>query len=89
MNIGACYFKFFSHADTTDNLEMKLECEPPEVKIERDGHADHVDISLYEYPFENIVFGGGGAKGLAYCGVIQVGQNYNVTTVLVLSKLKK
>jgi len=27
----------------------------------------------YNYPFENLVFEGGGNKGLAYCGVIRVG----------------
>ena len=30
------------------------------------------NLEQYEFPFENIVFEGGGAKGLAYVGAIQV-----------------
>jgi len=26
----------------------------------------------YKYPFENLVFQGGGVKGIAYCGLIKV-----------------
>ncbi len=31
-----------------------------------------VDPKDYEFPFENLVFEGGGSKGLAYCGAVQV-----------------
>ncbi|XP_021350464.1 uncharacterized protein LOC110448514 isoform X2 [Mizuhopecten yessoensis] len=34
--------------------------------------AMKVDVADYEYPFENLVFEGGGNKGLAYCGVVRV-----------------
>ncbi|KAH9524746.1 hypothetical protein Btru_027688, partial [Bulinus truncatus] len=32
---------------------------------------DDVELEMYTYPFENIVFEGGGTKGLAYCGAIR------------------
>ena len=36
-------------------------------------YADIIkELKNYEYPFENIVFEGGGAKGLAYIGVLEV-----------------
>ncbi|XP_060069581.1 uncharacterized protein LOC132549645 isoform X2 [Ylistrum balloti] len=34
--------------------------------------AMKVDIQDHEYPFENLVFEGGGNKGLAYCGAVRV-----------------
>ncbi|XP_033762792.1 uncharacterized protein LOC117344229 isoform X2 [Pecten maximus] len=34
--------------------------------------AMKVDIRDHEYPFENLVFEGGGNKGLAYCGAVRV-----------------
>ena len=37
-----------------------------------DKKARSVDPSKYEYPFENLVFEGGGNKGLAYCGAVRV-----------------
>lgn len=37
-----------------------------------DGAAATVDYALYEYSFENLIFEGGGNKGLAYCGAIEV-----------------
>lgn len=37
-----------------------------------DKKARSVDPRLYQYPFENIVFEGGGNKGLAYCGAVRV-----------------
>ena len=39
--------------------------------------VDKDEIAKYEYPFENLVFEGGGAKGLAYCGVIRVSVKLN------------
>lgn len=37
-----------------------------------DKKARTVDPKMYQYPFENIVFEGGGNKGLAYCGAVRV-----------------
>lgn len=39
---------------------------------ELDIKAMEVDPIDYDYPFENIVFEGGGLKGVAFCGSIQV-----------------
>lgn len=33
---------------------------------------DKIDYRAYEYPFENLVFEGGGAKGQVYVGALQV-----------------
>ena len=30
------------------------------------------NLEQYVYPFENVVFEGGGNKGLAYCGAVRV-----------------
>lgn len=34
--------------------------------------AININPKEYDFPFENLVFEGGGNKGLAYCGAIQV-----------------
>ena len=34
--------------------------------------TDKVDFTQYSYPFENLVFEGGGVKALAYCGAVRV-----------------
>ncbi|CAC5387801.1 unnamed protein product [Mytilus coruscus] len=39
---------------------------------ELDIRAMEVNPTDYDYPFENIVFEGGGLKGVAFCGSIQV-----------------
>ena len=31
-----------------------------------------IEFENYDYPFENVVFEGGGNKGLAYCGAVRV-----------------
>mgnify|MGYP001801457567 CR=1 FL=1 len=39
------------------------------------GHREdikHIDYKKYEYDFENIVFEGGGAKGIVYAGALEV-----------------
>ncbi len=33
---------------------------------------EYAEFKEYDFPFENIVLEGGGVKGLAYCGAIQV-----------------
>lgn len=43
-----------------------------------DKKARNVDPSKYDYPFENIVFEGGGNKGLAYCGCVRLLEELNV-----------
>ena len=40
-----------------------------------------IKIDEYEYPFENLAFEGGGNKGLAYCGAIQV-DFFNILIIL-------
>lgn len=42
------------------------------VWTEEDREAMTVDHTKYIYPFENLVFEGGGNKGLAYCGALKV-----------------
>ena len=37
-----------------------------------DSQASKVNIKDYDFEFENLVFEGGGNKGLAYCGAIRV-----------------
>lgn len=39
---------------------------------EVDAQVIKVDIDHYDFPFENLVFEGGGNKGLAYCGAVRV-----------------
>lgn len=43
-----------------------------------------VDLTQYDFPFENIVFEGGGSKGLAYCGAL-----YLFEELGILKKTKK
>ncbi|RUS74313.1 hypothetical protein EGW08_017922 [Elysia chlorotica] len=43
-----------------------------------DKKARSVDPSKYEYPFENLVFEGGGNKGLAYCGAVRLLEELNI-----------
>lgn len=37
-----------------------------------DSQVVKVDLTKYKFPFENLVFEGGGNKGLAYCGAVRV-----------------
>ena len=39
---------------------------------EVDAKVISVELEKYVFPFENLVFEGGGNKGLAYCGAIRV-----------------
>ncbi|CAG5133968.1 unnamed protein product, partial [Candidula unifasciata] len=43
-----------------------------------DKKARSVDPKMYLYPFENIVFEGGGNKGLAYCGAVRLLEELNI-----------
>ncbi|CAG5119290.1 unnamed protein product [Candidula unifasciata] len=43
-----------------------------------DSRAVHVRPEMFEYPFENLIFEGGGNKGLAYCGAIQCLEDMNI-----------
>ncbi|XP_069111424.1 uncharacterized protein [Argopecten irradians] len=44
----------------------------PSILSDLEVTAMKVDIRDHEYPFENLVFEGGGNKGLAYCGAVRV-----------------
>lgn len=44
----------------------------PEQESHREEIRD-IDYMKYEYDFENIVFEGGGAKGIVYVGALEVG----------------
>lgn len=39
---------------------------------EVDQKVAQVDLNRYAFPFENLIFEGGGNKGLAYCGAVRV-----------------
>ena len=43
---------------------------------EIDSQVVTVDLTKYIFPFENLVFEGGGNKGLAYCGAVRVSHLY-------------
>lgn len=47
-------------------------CEPLTASQKNDGCAELGHLLTYEYPFENLVFEGGGNKGVAYCGSLMV-----------------
>ncbi|BFZ23318.1 hypothetical protein BsWGS_26357 [Bradybaena similaris] len=49
-----------------------------------DNKANQIKPEMYEYPFENLVFEGGGNKGLAYCGALQCLEELNI-----LPKIKR
>ncbi|XP_021360664.1 uncharacterized protein LOC110455070 isoform X1 [Mizuhopecten yessoensis] len=48
---------------------------PPEPPTELELQARQILPAEYDYPFENIVFEGGGSKGMAYCGAVRVLEN--------------
>ncbi|CAL1548192.1 unnamed protein product [Lymnaea stagnalis] len=43
-----------------------------------DKKARSVDPKMYAYPFENLVFEGGGNKGLAYCGAVRLLEDLDI-----------
>lgn len=43
--------------------------------------AMKIDPKDHTYPFENLVFEGGGSKGLAYCGAVKVKHHDGTFTV--------
>lgn len=51
---------------------------------EEDKKARSVDPKLYTYPFENIVFEGGGNKGIAYCGAVRVSCSWHYVNICTL-----
>lgn len=59
-------------------------CQPLTASQKNDGCAELDDLLEYEYPFENLVFEGGGNKGVAYCGSLMVLNNLGV-----LDKVKR
>ena len=59
--------------DKAENSDESLFTTP-----EEKGHRKEIreiDYKQYEYDFENIVFEGGGAKGIVYVGALEVGLN--------------
>lgn len=43
-----------------------------QMNLARCAPSSPVDLTKYDFPFENLVFEGGGNKGLAYCGAVRV-----------------
>ncbi|XP_071112062.1 uncharacterized protein [Haliotis cracherodii] len=58
--------------DETDGIKQFRKRRFYSVLDKVDRKAKNVDPSEYLFPFENIVFEGGGNKGLAYCGAVRV-----------------
>lgn len=48
---------------------------------EVDQKVAQVDLNRYAFPFENLIFEGGGNKGLAYCGAVRVSISLSLSTV--------
>ena len=44
-----------------------------------------VPFEKYVFPFENLVFEGGGNKGLAYCGAVRVSREHNMLSIEIIS----
>lgn len=44
----------------------------PSILSDTEVLAMKINPKNYDYPFENLVFEGGGNKGLAYCGAVKV-----------------
>ena len=42
------------------------------LRVVQEKKPDELPLHLYTYPFENIVFEGGGNKIIAYCGAVRV-----------------
>lgn len=51
------------------------------ISDELDSSETKMKLANYKYPFENLIFEGGGNKGLAYCGAIKVGHVLSVSAV--------
>lgn len=59
--------------DVTDSkISLKMQGRSFSCLNEVEEIAIKVEPSDYEYPFENLVFEGGGNKGLAYCGAMKL-----------------
>ncbi|XP_067650146.1 uncharacterized protein [Haliotis asinina] len=61
-----------SSCDDTDGIKLFRKRKFYSMLNTVDRKAKKVDPSDYTFPFENIVFEGGGNKGLAYCGAVRV-----------------
>lgn len=48
----------------------------PSVLNEMEIKAMEINPKDHSYPFENLIFEGGGNKGLAYCGAVRVRGDY-------------
>lgn len=49
----------------------------PSVLNEIEIKAMEINPKDQSYPFENLIFEGGGNKGLAYCGAVRVREEYS------------
>lgn len=52
--------------------DRRAMCNGVEEGTEASKLPQDVPFDRYCFPFENIVFEGGGSKGLAYCGAVRV-----------------
>lgn len=53
----------------------------PSVLNEIEIKAMEINPKDHSYPFENLIFEGGGNKGLAYCGAVRVRAEYSRLSV--------
>lgn len=63
----------YQRTDSVDRVENSRDSQftTPEERGHRK-HIRNIDYKKYEYKFDNIVFEGGGAKGIVYVGVLEV-----------------
>lgn len=57
-------------------LEQAANKKAPGGKLDKQPQA--ANLGKYKYPFENLVFEGGGSKGVAYCGAIEALEEYGI-----------
>lgn len=75
-------------SDYTDSLLNKIRRDSGDGRMNREknnSRNDHLDRKArnlepqdYDYPFQNVVFEGGGNKGIAYCGAVKVLEDLNL-----------
>lgn len=75
-----------AQTNTSDELDgpvkgknpKKLLKNIPSILSDTELLAMKVNPKQYRYPFENLVFEGGGNKGLAYCGAVKLLEDFNI-----------
>nr|XP_022321595.1 uncharacterized protein LOC111123501 isoform X3 [Crassostrea virginica] len=75
-----------SDSEDTDSLDAKIDFEDKEKDEKTEDEFSSINVQEFDglFPFENLVFAGGGAKGVAYPGALQV-----LEEVGVLKKIKR